>query len=248
MTDRLAYFRELETALAARARAAGILSSSTSVGRAREILVSEFLTAHLPTRITVERGELGDAEGQRSGEIEVILVDHESGALRIGGESFVPVEAAAGALEVKTTLAGRELESAIKKVARLKTLSRTQHHGLYRTHDEGGYRIEVPPRQTNAYIVAYDAPSWQHVLTKIRENPDWYENDFMRFGPEVICVVGRGFSYKNDNHIFSMPSGGESWSIVRQEHRPGLEAILGHLQETLGRYGGLTYELTAYAP
>jgi hypothetical protein len=68
------YFNNQEQALLSAAKAAGILQSSTSKGRARERIVTDFLNANLPARVRAERGEVIDTGGRTSGETDVILV------------------------------------------------------------------------------------------------------------------------------------------------------------------------------
>jgi len=144
MADLTEYYTNHENALLASGKAARVLESTTSKGRAREQIISDFLQAHLPKRVAVERGEIIDSNRRSSGEVEVILVDHESSALRVGGESVVPVEAAVGLIEIKSNLSGSNLDDAIRKITRAKTLIRTKHHSFYRT---GSDRVpNVPVR------------------------------------------------------------------------------------------------------
>jgi hypothetical protein len=195
--------------------------------------------------VRAERGEVIDTGGRTSGETDVILVDHESNAFRLGGESVVPVEAAVAIVEVKSSLTGKNLEEAIRKMALAKTLSRTQHHGFYRG-GHGDERIPIPPRQTNGYIIGYEGPSISHILNTLLQNPDWYASNFMSNGPEIICILTKGFVYKNDFHFFDPELTNRDWIMVGVENRPGMQHIIHNVQETLQCYGGLTYELGAY--
>lgn len=239
------YHAERETGLLAEARATAILSSSVGRGRAREHFVSRFLTEHLPTRLVASRGEVIDSFGRRSGEVDCVLVDHESQAYRMGGEVLVPIEAATGVLEVKSSLAGDELEGAIRKIARVKLLIRTPHTGMHRSADTTP-RVPVPPRTTQGYIVAYDAPSWKTIMERLQAHPEWYGNDWWAFGPELICTLGRGLAYKNDRHYWIPRDADLADSGMVVEDRPCTQMLMEHIQTTLTRYGALTYELARY--
>lgn len=239
------HFQAVEAGLLAYAKGAGLLSAPLEKGRAREALLSGFLEDHLPPRISVGQGELIDSAGRTSGEADAILIDHESPVFRVGSEAAVPVEAAAGLLEVKSTLDKGQLETAVRKIARAKALERVSSGGFYSTHDEPDYRVPVPPVSVMGYIVAYSASAWDTLLGHIAENPDWYGNDYYRYGPELIVVLGRGFAYKNDNLVFAIPPGGEDWSVVHREES-GLQALLAHVTEVLGRFGTLTYSFLPY--
>jgi hypothetical protein len=237
------HYEDTEQALIAEGQRAGVLTSSTSIGRAREIVINGFLSDHLPKRVAVERGELIDSHDRSSGELDTILVDHDSMAWRIGGESLVPVEATPGVLEVKSSLSGKNLEDALRKVARVKSLTRVSSGGFYDSGAEG-ILVPVPPPHTNGYIIAFDGPSWEHIGEQLVAHPEWYEDDFLTYGPELICILGKGFAHKNDNHILGVPEG--TSALVTHRPVPGLEALTLHIQETLRRYGTLSYQLTLY--
>lgn len=244
--DLARHFEAVEKGLLAYAEGAGILGSPLGMGRAREALLSGFFEDHLPPRVTVGQGELIDSAGRSSGEADVILIDHESPVFRVGAEAVVPVEAAPAVMELKSTLDKPRLEEAIKKIARLKALERLEGKGFWLDHDVTDYRVESPPRRAMGYIVAYEAPTWDTVLGHLVENPDWYGNDYFAFGPELICVLGRGFAYKNDRLIFASPAEGEDWQVIKREDSSGLQALIAHLSETLGRFGALSYSFLPY--
>lgn len=240
------YFADREAALLADARAARVFSSSTGLGRAREHFVSGLLSDHLPSRLVAARGELIDSFGRRSGEVDCVLVDHDSSAYRLGGEVLVPIEAANAVLEIKSSLAGDELAGAIRKIARVKALTRAPHNGWSWYSDEVTPRVPVPPVHAHGYVVAYDAPEWGTILTNLSANPAWYENDWMRFGPEIICVLARGFIFKNDHHYWlPMEEDQRALDIIRSSDS-GAQSILEHIQTTVTRYGALTYDLSGY--
>lgn len=212
----------------------------------REEIISDFLRAHLPKRVTVERGEIIDSNRRGSGEVDVILVDHESSSLRVGGEPLVPVEAAVGLIEIKSSLFGSNLDDAIRKITRAKILVRTEHHGFYRTSSDRIPKITLPPQRTNGYVVAYDGPSWEYVGRRLNENTEWYHDDYMTYGPEMICILTKGFAYKNDLHVFYPSRGLDQLDAVHIQNRPGLKEIVYQIEECLHRYGALTYELGPY--
>ena len=245
MSERLReHYRDLEAALIAQGRAAGILTSPTGLGRAREAIVNDFLRPHLPQRLSVVRGELIDASGRSSGELDTILRDNQSLAWGLGGEQLLPVEAAAGVLEIKSDLAGRNLVDALEKAATVKTLERLPHHGVYVPTDDA--HVEIPPVRSRVYVLAYGGPSWGTIVKNLLDSPEPYRGDYMRWGPEAIVILGRGALYKIDNEILAIPTGAENDFAHCVEDRPGLELIAMHITETIRRYGGLHYEMTQY--
>lgn len=239
------HFEALEKSLVADAEAAGILTSPTGRGRAREMIASRFLKDDLPPRIRTLRGEVIDSAGRSSGEADLVLADTGTAAFTIGGETIVPVEAATAVVEVKSSLYGDELPDALRKVVRTKELTRTRHHGFYRPPDQGA-RVPIPPPHTYGYVVAFDGPQWRNLLKRLENNPEWCRGDYLRYGPEIICILGRGFVFKADNVVFNVPEeAGDAAAILRAD-LPGLQHIIGHVQQHLHRFGDLTYELTPY--
>jgi hypothetical protein len=242
------YFRGQEKALLAHAKAAGLLrSGSEDPGdRARGRLLNTFLKDHLAGRLAVVTGEIFDSTGASSGELDNIIADTGSPALVVGDASTVPVEAAVAACVTRRSLGGHNLRNALEEVAKIKSLTRTRHHGVHRTEFTHRPRIAIPPRAPAAHIVAFRSPKLPHVLQRIADNPEWYKNDFIKYGPDTIVVLGRGMAYKNDQHIFIAPDGGEGWQVAMSKDVSGLQKLLGHTAETLARYGGLSYEVIGY--
>jgi hypothetical protein len=238
------HFVALESALVSQAKAASIFSSGTAKGRAREIFVQNFLEDHLPARVTVRRGEIIDSLGNNSGEVDAIIVDHDSMAFNIGGEHLTTAEAAVAGIEIKSDLTGDNLIEAVRKACLVKTLRRSAHHGFYQG-GHGDERVEIPPRSPNFYIVGFRGPTLETIDRRISENPEWYSRDFMRYGFDILCILERGFIFKNDGLIFN-PALWPGLDHVIMNNRPGTRHIIGHLQETLARFGGLTYELRNY--
>lgn len=238
------YFASLERALLSQAEATNIFSSGTSIGRAREIFIHEFLEKHLPSRLVIRRGEIIDSFGNNSGEVDAIIVDHDSPAYNIGGESLVSAEAAVAGIEVKSDLTGDDLKDAVNKTCLIKGLKRSRHHGFYRA-GHGDERVEIPPKSPSAYIVGFRGPSLQAIAKRVIENSDWYLGDFMRYGFDILCILEKGFIFKNDGLVFN-PKLGPGLDIVIRADRPGIRQLIGHMQELLARFGSLTYELERY--
>lgn len=243
--DRLrAHFRALEEYLLAQSAVAGILGSSTAIGTARELIVNNYLAHHLPQRISVVSGEVGDAGDRTSGELDTVLRDHDSAAFGIAGQGFYPVEAVPGVIEVKSTLSGREIERTLRKGTRVKRMLRLPHQGLYEPALPG-VRVDVPPQRTAYYVVAFSGSKWATILKSVSANPSWYDGDYLTYGPEVIVILGKGALYKNDGEVFGIRYT-QPESLVLGPDAPGLELLTMHIAERLRRYGLLNYQLTGY--
>lgn len=240
------YFEHLEHALKAQAAASGLLSSTTGRGRAREQLLATFFRNHVPPRLAVVRGEIVDTHGLSSGETDLIFADTNSPAFGVAGEAVVPAEAAVGACEVKSSLSGDNLKDAVKKIRSIKRLTRVEAMGFHRRSETHMPRIPIPPKNPAGYVIAFDGPSLQTIIKNLGKNPDWFDHDVMKYGPDVICILEAGMIVKNDFHIFEGPRnmGASDYFII--EDAVGLQKLLGHLNTLLARYGQLTYDVIQY--
>ncbi len=241
-----AYFRHLEHALKAQAAATGLLGSTTGRGRAREHLLATFFRNHVPPRLMVSRGEIVDSLGASSGETDLIFADTNSPAFGVGGEAVIPVEAAVGACEVKSSLSGDNLQEAVEKIRSIKRLTRVDHLGFHATSGSVTPRIPIPPRNPAGYIVAFESPSLETVVANLGSNPQWFDNDVMNRAPDLICVLEAGMILKNDLHIFNAPPTTPISDFYIIKDAVGLQKLLGHVNESLARYGQLTYGVLQY--
>lgn len=240
------YFQHLEHALKAQAAASGLLSSTTGRGRAREHLLATFFQNHVPPRLLVARGEIVDSHGLSSGETDLIFADTHSPAFGVAGEAVIPVEAAVGACEVKSSLAGENLKDAVEKITRIKRLTRVEGLGFLRRSGSRIPRIPIPPKQSAGYVIAFEGPSLDTIIENLKNNPAWFDHDVMNYGPDVICMLEAGMIVKNDFHIFEGPPtlGSSDYFILKDA--VGLQKLLGHVNTLLARYGQLTYEVIQY--
>jgi hypothetical protein len=233
--------------LAGLGEASSLFEASTTLGNARELLVALYLEDHLPRRLLIERGELIDEAGNRSGQCDIILADGNIGWRRSGGQSLIPAEAAIAAIEVKSSLSGGNLDDALAKVARIKRLRRGQHSGLHHIDTSNVSRIEIPPRRVMCIVIAFSSPSLNHVYERIVDNPLLYEGNYLERGPEIVVLLGKGFVYKDDGHFMQVTRGPISAAVLAEDAIPvagqsGLRAMTLDLQTHLQRYGLLSWE------
>ena len=97
-----------------------------SAGENREGLVREFLEDHLPSRFGVDTGFVFSSDGRFSKQADLLIVDKENNAPLHSSyrHRLWPVESVYALIEVKTRLSPRELDDAISKGRRFKSLSR----------------------------------------------------------------------------------------------------------------------------
>ncbi len=97
-----------------------------SAGENREGLVRRFLEDHLPSRFGVDTGFVVSSDGRFSKQADLLIVDKENNAPLHSGyrHRLWPVESVYALIEVKTRLSPREMDDAVSKGRRFKSLPR----------------------------------------------------------------------------------------------------------------------------
>ena len=218
----------------------------TNLGNARAEIVGDFLEQHLPDRLRTKRGTVVDAAKRSTGEIDLVVADHESGTLTIGGESMVFAEAAVACIEVKSTLTKRHLRLAAEKIARVKSLERAPETGIWASNSEEAKlcKVKMPPPAPMGVIIAFDGPRWQTIGGSLVGNPDWYANDWFGRGPDLVIVLGKGLLVKNDHHLHGFPP--DKPDLVLERYRSGLRMLVADIMVDRFRYGQLAYDIVEY--
>lgn len=101
------------------------MTHSGNLGDTREIALRRVLTTWLPERFAVARGEVIDAVGVRSGQIDVIIFDRLKSAplLRTDdGLVVLPAEAVLAVVEVKSRLGDLQVTQTAEGIAKMRNL------------------------------------------------------------------------------------------------------------------------------
>ncbi|KAB7782176.1 DUF6602 domain-containing protein [Methylorubrum populi] len=140
-------------------RLAGVLNSlastyqstsgfaSASTGAARSEFIQKFLKQSLPPAFRIETsGQITDASGTISGEIDIVLESTLFPTMPVVGSEAGRLHFAEGvgaALEIKSDLAG-QWDEAIRTGRRLKQLRRNYTGGLFGSRVSGGAHFVIP--------------------------------------------------------------------------------------------------------
>lgn len=107
-----------------------------------EEVVKQFLRQRLPESVGVTSGEIIDAKGKRSREVDIIVYDAVNSPLLfagdVAGSVLVPAEAVIAAVEVKFKLRSQHVSELIEHCRSIKSLSRTAY--------------SIPPRLRGHYV------------------------------------------------------------------------------------------------
>lgn len=109
-----------------------------------------FLARHLPDSIGITSGEVVDAHGGKSGELDVIVYDKRRTPMLFGDHDSrfrsVPVEGVIAAVEVKSKLTLDDVRNAVKSCRKLKQLQRSAY---FQTNPLDAYEAKF--RETPVY-------------------------------------------------------------------------------------------------
>lgn len=101
----------------------GALIHPAEYGTYRERIVSKFIMPLMPKRLSVGTGFIITGTGKTSTQCDIIIYDTQNTPIIENGEQrFFPVECVAGVIEVKSKLSKTDLQTALKKLSKIKAL------------------------------------------------------------------------------------------------------------------------------
>lgn len=100
------------------------LAHAGEKGEARVVALRRFLSDQLPGRYAVASGEIFDADGNRSGQTDVVVYDSVNTRpfFTDNGVVLLPAEALLATVEVKTLLSKQEVEKSVRGIAKIHAL------------------------------------------------------------------------------------------------------------------------------
>jgi hypothetical protein len=103
----------LETVLEAESRLSGLLEHSSTVGQAREFLVTRILQTVLPPSVHIGSGKIIDSDGNYSKQIDIVIYDPRFPLMKVEGGGLYFVEGVLATIEVKSTINSSALRTAL---------------------------------------------------------------------------------------------------------------------------------------
>jgi hypothetical protein len=118
------FFANVEATFLAKFQESAAIFHAGDRGENREEILSEFLSAHLPTRYGVTKGQIVTRSGALSHSADIIVYDSTNcPVLYQGRTAILPIEGIYGIIEVKSTLAKDDLLDATGKIEQFKRLA-----------------------------------------------------------------------------------------------------------------------------
>lgn len=183
------------------AHEAGLSMSNSSKGAEREAFISNFLERVFPPIFRFGRGDAIDREGNRSGQLDVVIEYPFGISLPAVGSSDVrlyPAESIAAVIEVKSNLASQWGE-AQRTGEMLASVTRTFDHGLVL----GG---PPPAAKIPLYVVAFRGwKDWNVATAKFAEAAQL----------DAILVIESNFLlFRSEDGIQIIKGGDALWAFI----------------------------------
>jgi len=172
------YFKKSADVLLALYERSKDQEASANIGSNRELFCNNFLSRVLPPRLTVRQGgEIWDSQGNRTGQLDVIILRDDTPSLTYGKSDTFLAEGVFGIIEVKSNLTKTKLQEELTKLSRVKAL----------TPLGGGARITSGPvlNRPLRCIFAYEGATWKTLVQELAKP----ENIAMT---DLICILNRG--------------------------------------------------------
>jgi len=170
------YFRDSADVLLAEYERSKGQEAATNLGYNRELFCNKLLARVLPPRLTLRRGEIWDSQGNRTGQLDIVILRDDTPSLTFGEADTYLAEGVFGVVEVKSNLTTVKLHEALMTLKRVKSLNPTR-----------GAMIKSGPVLDRALrcVFAYEGASWETLLQELGKPEN---NDVA----DLICVLTRG--------------------------------------------------------
>lgn len=153
--------------------------ASDNLGYNRELFLTGFLSRVLPSRLTVRRGEVWDARGNRTGQLEIVILRDDCPSLTFafaGADTYL-VEGVFAVVEVKSNLTRGKLQEALGTLRLVKSLDVITSGASITS----GPVLHRPLR----CVFAYEGASWNIIVDEVTKPDNAGVAD-------LVCILARG--------------------------------------------------------
>lgn len=190
------YFEKVGQVLRGEAEVASIFPNTSDIGISRELVYSEFLKQHAPSKCNVFLGGfLFGSDGEESKQIDIIISTDTAPRYNFNnqngnGKSFGPVEGCLGVASIKSKLDKAQLFDALASIASIpatKPLGQ-QLSPLLKIHDYEDWPYKI--------IYASDGLNSDTIMSHLKEF--YVSNPLIPISrrPNIIHVAGKFFAFK----------------------------------------------------
>lgn len=219
----LNHFKTMAAILSAKYDLSAGFKNSSLLGQERETFVSDFLSTHLPSRLSLSNGEIVDSDNRRSAQQDLIIYDERSPRLNIARSNLFFCEGVFATIEVKSYLDKKELQRALANVRTVKELRRTS-----RTAGAVFVKGSEDFEHVLAYLFAYSGDSLDACIGNAQ---GFYEGDLQQlkqYGFDFLCVLDKGYVVRNDGVLFEIKKP-DALYITQRDREKALMSLFVHM-------------------
>ncbi len=107
------WFDGLEEVLATEAKLSGLLEHGSTIGQAREFVVTRILKTILPAGVYIGSGKVIDSRGSSSKQIDIVIYDPRFPFMKVEGGGLYFIEGVLATIEIKSTIDNNELRASL---------------------------------------------------------------------------------------------------------------------------------------
>ena len=175
------YFEHTSEILLSEYKRSKTQKSPVNLGLNRELFCNNFLSRVLPSRLNVKQGEIWDSKGNKTGQIDTIILRDDAPSLTFGTVDSYLAEGVFSVIEVKSNLTKTKLQEALNILKQVKSLNLSGK----------GMSVSIGPTLNRPLrcIFAYEGASWKSIVEVLRIN----DNSEI---PDLISILRRGILIK----------------------------------------------------
>lgn len=208
-------------ALSAQYEMTRVLCHSATAGSARERLIQDFLTAHLPEMTSVVSGMIVDSNGRRSKQQDIVLMLKSMPRLPFAsGHDLIFQEGTVATFEIKTEITPSVLDDIALNIESVKALEPSTLEGAQLGD------LDWPYARILNVVLTYEGASLDGIERKLIQIP--YTGQ-----PDVYLDLTKGILIKNEGLLFTQE--GSSSYLRFDDAAVGLARLLALLSKVTGR-------------
>ncbi len=273
MTNKIvaSWFDGLEATLEAESKLSGLLLHGSTIGQAREFVVTRILKTILPAGVHIGTGKVIDSRGGSSKQIDIVIYDPRFPLMKVDGGGLYFVEGVLATIEVKSTINSDELRGSLENCKSVLELQPVGEHRQqaedrisFYMHKGGLDHKKAEQRfwymyRPATYVFSFSSPlSFDTTCTCIKS---WWESIGYRHSAQFpllprVITSGEFVGFVNDGRIhLNSTDGGNNrvMALIKTTLRFRWLAI--HLMDSVNKRLGLRnfaegfdYRLSEYYP
>ncbi|MDF2864756.1 MAG: hypothetical protein K0S02_5028 [Achromobacter mucicolens] len=226
------YCRGAVDSLNAQYKMTEVLGHAATAGAARERLILDFLTSHLPEMTSVVSGVIVDSSGRRSRQQDIVLMLKSMPRLAFAsGHDLIFQEGTVATFEIKTQITPSVLDCIAENIASVKRLKASTLMGAQLGD------LDWPYNRILHVVVTYGGSDLNAIIGKLDTLPETSK-------PDVYLDLTRGILIKNEGLLSLMI--GDTQYLCYEDPAVGLARFLALLSKVTGRMVMRAIEWDAY--